>query len=313
MKPARARNPIRPGTTKDRTGAAGILRRCVAQIGRRWAGLTAEVLAIFERIPRYAVNEAASEFGRVLYGLTPQELAATAQALQDALDRWITDGREAKHVLWYEPFQAEAAQLGSAQSAANLGQLSTTYAAARSLRDIVFSEPYRNRVAMAQIKSYEHWTGLTQGMRSELSQIIGRAVVDGKAPRAVRKEIVERLDVSKSKALQYAQSDITDTLRQARMAEKDQAEADFRLSLGLLWTSALIPTTRPWHASRNGKVFTSAEVKAFYSVNGNVYSCHCAVTECLLDDDGKPILTPGLKAAMAKEKAEWFDTADLAP
>lgn len=310
MKPARVRNPIRPGTTKDRTGAAGILRRCVAQINRRFSGLLAEVLAIFERIPRYVANDAASDFGRVLYGLTPQELAATAQALQDALDRWITEGREARHVLWYEPFQAEAAQLGSAQSAANLGQLSTTYAATRSLRDIVFSEPYRNRVAMAQIKSYEHWTGLTQGMRSELSQIIGRAVVDGKAPRAVRAEIVERLDVSKSKALQYAQTDITDTLRQARMAEADQAAADFGLGIGLLWTSALIPQTRAWHAARNGKVYTSAQVKAFYEVNGNRYNCRCAVTECLLDEDGKPILTPGLKKAMAKEKAEWLNTVE---
>jgi len=63
------------------------------------------------------------------------------------------------------------------------------------------------------------------------------------------------------------------------------------IKTGMLWTSALIPTTRSWHAAKNGKVLTTAEVKAFYSVNGNRYRCRCAQTEALLDADGKPILT----------------------
>ncbi len=202
---------------------------------------------------------------------------------------------------------------GTAQSLANIAGLSATYAGARSLEQIVYSEAYRNRVAMAQIKSYEHWTGLSAGMRSELSQIIGRAVVDGKNPRAVRAEIAERLDVSKAKALQYAQTDITDTLRQARQAEKDFAEAEFGIELGLLWTSALKPTTRPHHAARHGKVYTTEQVREFYGRDGNRYNCYCAQTECLLDADGRPILTDTLKGAMAKEKAAWERVSAEAP
>jgi hypothetical protein len=110
-----------------------------------------------------------------------------------------------------------------------------------------------------------------------------------------------------------AQTDLTDTLRQARWAEAEAAREDLGIVTGLLWTSALIPTTRPTHAAKNGKVLTTEQVREFYSRDGNIFRCHCAQTECLLDEDGKPILTPGLKAAMAKEKAEWFDTADLAP
>lgn len=305
MTPQRVRNPIISGNLKDRTGAAGILRRAGAQIRKRWAGLQREVLAIFDRIPIYSTNDLVLPAARTIYGMTPDEMAATSQALQLALDRWIAAERDVKHVLWWEPLEEEAAQLGTAQAVANLTNLSTTYAAARSLQTVVFSQAYRNRVAMAQIKSYEHWTGLSAGMRSELSQIIGRAVVDGKAPRAVRAEITERLDVSRSKALQYAQTDITDTLRQARMEEADHAMATMEIDIALLWTSALIKTTRPWHASRNGQAYTSAEVKEFYGKNGNLYNCRCSVTECLLDDKGRPIQTQGAKDSLRKELEVW--------
>lgn len=309
MTPQRVRNPIIPGNRQDRTGTAGILRRAGATIRRRWAWLQADVLAIFDRIPIYGRNDGARPVERTIYSMTPDEAAATSQALQEALDRWIGAERDVKHVLWWEPYPEEAMQLGTAQSVANLTQLSPTYAAARSLQTVVFSQPYRNRVAMAQLKSYEHWTGISAGMRSELSQIIGRAVVDGKAPRDVRREIMDRLDVSRSKALEYAQTDITDTLRQARMAEADNAVETMGLNIGLLWTSALIPTTRPWHASRNGKAYSTAEVRAFYQVNGNRYRCHCATTECLLDDKGAPILTQGAKDSMRKELETWQKAA----
>ena len=299
----RPRNPIRPGTSTDRTGSAGIQRRAVAAIRRRYAGLQREVLSIFDGIRILEVNEVA--ISRTIYALTPDELAAVSYALQQALDRWIASGRDPANTFWWAPFDAEAAQLGAAQSVANLGQLSAAYAVSRSLQEVVFSQPYRNRVAMAQIKSYEHWTGISAGMRSELSQIIGRAVVDGKNPRAVRAEIMERLDLSKSRAIQYAQTDITDTLRQARWAEADDAEEQFGLRIGMLWTSALLPTTRETHARRNGRVYTQQQCREFYDRDGNRYRCHCGQTEALLDTDGKPILTDTLKKSMRSELEAW--------
>jgi uncharacterized protein with gpF-like domain len=188
---------------------------------------------------------------------------------------------------------------------ANLGNLSAVYAASRTLESIVYSTPYQNRLAMAQIKSYEHWTGLAAQQKTELAQIIGRAVVDGKNPKAVRTEIMERLEVTRSKAAQYAQTDITDALRQARWAEAEYAGESMGLKIGLLWTSALKPTTRSWHASRNGKVFTAEEVKAFYGQRGNRYNCYCGQTEALLDADSRPILTDKLKASMLAEGQAW--------
>ncbi|MBP9148696.1 MAG: hypothetical protein KBG00_07925 [Rhodoferax sp.] len=295
-------NPIIPGSIKDRTGSTAIVRRALVDIKRRYAGLKTDVLAIFGRIPIYQTND---EFSQVYYGLTPDQLAALSVELQAAYARWIASGKDPAHVFWYSVHIDDAQQMGTAQSVANLTALSETYAAARTLERVIYSQAYQTRLAMAQVKSYEHWTGLAAAQKSELSEIIGRAVIDGKNPKAVRTEIMERLEVSRSRAAQYAQTDITDTLRQARMAEADYTAENLGMKIGLLWTSALIPTTRPHHAARTGKVYTSEQVKQFYSVNGNRYRCHCAVTEALLDSDGKPILTDRLKASMAAEHLAW--------
>lgn len=272
----RPRSPIIPGDTTDRTGSGPVQRRAIRAIRQRWAGLAAEVVAIFRRvrvIGEVAQNDT-SGAPRTIYAMTPEELAAVTQALREAFDRWIeavAGGSYRTH--WYAQFDTEAAQLGLAQSVANLTALSPAYAASRNIGAALMSQGFQNRVAMAQIKSYEHWTGLAAGEKSALSQIIGRGIVDGKNPRAVVAEIQERLGVSRSRAEQYAQTDITDTLRMTRLDERDWAVENLGMAIGLLWKSALIPTTRPWHASRNGRTYTSAEVRDFYSRDGNIYRC----------------------------------------
>lgn len=299
----RIRNPVIPGTSKDRTGAGAILRRAGAEINRRWVSLARDVLAIFDGLQVLALND--DRGPAVRYAIQPEQLATIAAELQATVARWIAEKRDIANVFWWDGFVEDAHRLGTAQSWANLANLSTAYAAARQLEAIIYSEPYRNRISAAKFKSYEHWTGLAAEQRSALAQIIGRAVADGQSPTVARRLIVERLEVGKAKALAYAQTDITDTLRQARMQEADTARETMNLQIGMLWTSALIPTTRPWHASRNGRVYTTAEVRAFYAERGNRYNCRCGVTECLLDSDGKPILSDGAKAKLRAEREAW--------
>ena len=303
----RTKNPIIPGSKTDRTGSAGLMRRAVAEINRRFAGLQADVLATFDKIRVYGLNDAT----QVMYGLTPDELAAVSAALGEAVDRWISEGEKTAYRFWWAPFSAEAAHLGAAQTVANLSGLAPSYAAARSLQAVVYSDAYKSRVAVAQIKSYDSWKALGERSRSDLSQIIGRAVVDGQSPKAARKAIAESLNVSKSRAMLYAQTDITETLREARWAEADYATEEYGLNIGLLWTSALLPTTRSSHAIRNGKVYTSEDVRKFYSTGGHRFRCHCAQTECLLDKDNKPILSDALKKSMQAERQAW--EKDAAP
>jgi uncharacterized protein with gpF-like domain len=299
----RPRNPIVPQNKSDRTGSAGIVRRACAQVRRRFEGLRKDLLAIFDRIPVYAMNDVRSP--EVRYGLTADQLAGIADELSATLQRWIGAERDPANMMWWEPFDEEASQLGTAQSVANLRNISPVYAAARDLAQVIYSDAYRTRVRIAKFRSNEYWTGLAADQRQKLAEVIGRAVVDGKNPRVVRKEIQETLDVGKARALLFAQTDVTNTLREARVAEAEYAQAALGIKTALLWTSALLPTTRPWHASRSGRTYTPAEVKAFYAQGGNRFNCYCSTTECLLDEEGKPILTKKLQSAMANERKAW--------
>lgn len=302
---ARAPNPVLFGSDQDRTASGPVIRRVVAEIRRRFAGLQAEVLGIFRGIRIVGANDAL-DAARTVYALGPQEAAAVSLALQQALDRWLLDNRAAADVFWWSAYEDDAARLGTAQTVANLTNLSASYGAARRLEEVVFSQPYRTRVAVAQVRGLDHWTGLAAGAKSELSQIIGRAVVDGKSPRAVEKELIERLDVKRSDAFRYAQTDIPGTLREAKWAEADHAEETMGLRLGLLWTSALLAGTRHWHASRAGKVYTTAEVRKFYGERGNRYNCFCGQTECLIGEDGKPVLSDALRSMLVKRRQKWM-------
>lgn len=298
----RAPNPAIPGTRRDRTGSTQLLRKALVAINERWRRLTTDVLAAFDRIQVYALNDTGPQ---VAYGITPAILDIVLLEIAAALDRWVQNGKEPKELFWWNPFVEQASQVGALQSVTNLTNLSVAYAASRSFDQVIRSEPYLTRVALARMKSYEHWTGLRAEGQSRLAGIIGRAVADGLNPKAARTLIVEGLGVTRAKAAQYAQTDITDTLRQARWAESEATQAQYGLKIGMLWTSALLPTTRQTHASRNGKVYTTDEVRDFYSRNGNRYNCHCAQTECLLDVDGRPILTNRAKRQLLQERVDW--------
>lgn len=302
------RDPLVPGSTADRTGAQGILRRALAALRRRYARAVAEAQAAFDTMPvigEVARNDPSFGSRFTLYAARPEVVERVFQLLTEALQRYYVGDVGGWRGHWFAEFTEEAARLGTTQAHHNLAHIAPSYAASRTMADALFSEPFRNRVAAAQIKSYEHWTGMVGADKAKLADVVSRAIADGSSPRSARKLIAEALGTSLSKAEGYAQTDITDALRTARVAERSWAEENLGLRTALLWKSALIPTTRPWHASRNGRVYTDAQVAEFYSRDGNIYRCHCSITEVLLDDSGQPLLSQRSKDISKRELAAW--------
>lgn len=301
---ARPRNPIIPADTGDRTGTAGIRRRAAAVIRRRFDGVRRDLLAIFGRIRVYQTNDDDDE--RALYGTTPAELAQLSAEIQTSVDTWMDPGQaDGLEPSWWDRYEEEAALLGAGLAVANLARLFPAYAATRPLTQVILSDAYRERLAAARFASREFWAGLASSLRSEIAQIIGRAIADGRTPQQVRADIAARVEAAKARALQFARTAITTMAREARMAETEFAQALLGIKLGRLWASAFKATTRPHHAARHGRVYTTSEVRAFYAQGVNRINCYCSTTECMLDADGKPMLTDALKLAMAKERSAW--------
>lgn len=163
---------------------------------------------------------------------------------------------------------------------------------------------YLNQVAAARLTTFSDWKVISDTARGDLTNIITDAVARGVNPRETASVISKRLDVSMSKAKTIAQTEQVGALRQAQWNETDWAADRLGMNTGLLWLSALKPTTRSWHASRHGKVYTTEQVRDFYAENGNRYNCYCSQIPVLLNDDGS-IFNQGLAEKLEKERKQW--------
>jgi hypothetical protein len=53
--------------------------------------------------------------------------------------------------------------------------------------------------------------------------------------------------------------------------------------MGILWFSALAVTSRVSHVKRHGVIFTTDEVRDFYSNNDNCKNCLCSLSSILVN------------------------------
>ncbi len=245
----------------------------------------------------YQVNS-----GKFIYDMTPQELAELLEAVQGILDDYLLEGGEQNQ--WAMDYVVAEAQRGTLEAFNNLSQQSQVYASQTSLQQLLSSPGYQNQITSARLTTFSDWKGISDAARTDLTGIITDAVARGVNPRETASVISKRLDVSMSRAKAIAQTEQVGALRQAQWNETDWAADRLGLNTGLLWLSALKPTTRSWHASRHGRVYATEEVRDFYAENGNRYNCYCSQIPVLLNDDGS-IFNEGLADKLAKERKAW--------
>jgi len=240
--------------------------------------------------------------GRFIYDMSPRELAELLEAVQAILDDYLLEGGEQNQ--WAMDYVAAEAHRGTLEAFNNLSQQSQVYASQTTLQQLLSSPGHLNQIASARLTTFSDWKAISDAARADLTGIITDAVARGVNPRETASVISKRLDVSMSKAKTIAQTEQVGALRQAQWNETDWAADRLGLNTGLLWLSALKPTTRSWHASRHGKVYTTEEVRDFYAENGNRYNCYCSQIPVLLNDDGS-IFNEGLADKLAKERRAW--------
>lgn len=240
--------------------------------------------------------------GAYVYDMTTQELASLLELVQAILDEYLLAGGELN--LWALDYVVAEARRGTMEAHNNLSQQSEVYASQTTLQQLLSSPSYQNQIAAAALTTFSDWKGISDAARADLTNIITDAVARGVNPRETARVISKRLDVSMSKAKTIAQTEQVGALRQAQWHESDWASERLGLKTGLLWQSALKPTTRAWHGSRHGRVYTTEEVRDFYAENGNRYNCYCSQIPVLLNDDGS-IFNKGLALRLANERRQW--------
>ncbi|HHT7473889.1 TPA: phage minor head protein [Raoultella planticola] len=240
--------------------------------------------------------------GTYIYNMTAAQLADLLQIVQTILDDALLDGGSQN--LWALDYVAAEYERGTQQAFTNLSVQTPVYASQTTLLQLLSSPAYQNQIASAYISTYSDWKGISDSARADLANVIADAIGRGINPRETASIVSKRLDVSMSRAKNIAQTEQVGALRQAQWNETDWAADRLGLNTGLLWLSALKPTTRWWHAAEHGKVKTTEWVRAFYSRDGNKYHCYCGQIPVLLNDDGS-IFNEGLADKLKKERINW--------
>lgn len=313
--------PIVPRSKVDPTRSAKQITAMFRDIEDRYLGIKRALKALFDQrltgrerevnshdwhflchdhgedVRLYQVNA-----GKFIYDMSAQEMADLLEAVQAILDDYLLDGGEQN--LWAMDYVVAEVRRGTLEAFNNLSQQSQVYASQTTLQQLLSSPGYLNQIAAARLTTFSDWKVISDTARGDLANIITDAVARGVNPRETASVISKRLDVSMSKAKTIAQTEQVGALRQAQWNETDWAADRLGLNTGLLWLSALKPTTRWWHAAEHGKVKTTEWVKAFYSRDDNKYHCYCGQIPVLLNDDGS-IFNEGLADKLVKERDKW--------
>jgi SPP1 gp7 family putative phage head morphogenesis protein len=293
--------PTPPRNTSNPVGGARLQQQTVSRLKRGLRDVRRWVLERFEEIPKreitinaqvpgYVVNETRYE-----YLISADELRLIVEEIRRRLGIEVPpDYMVAQTVLAYEA--------GTGTAVAQLAALTDDYT--REITQVLASEPWQRRVALIRSRVFESMLKVNEGTAIDLGRILSRAVEDGLNPRDVVPMIRSRFRHSEYEAERVARTEIPGALRRATWDENDDARQRLGINTGILWFSALSPTTRASHASRHGKVYTSQEVAEFYSRDGNAIFCKCGNQPVLLDESGQPILGP-LKERMQKQRAKF--------
>lgn len=300
---ARLPQPRISQSLSDPLGAATRLSKMDKVVTRKYKQLRTRVLELFRTIPSSQTNAESS--GLYFYDFSSARAATFMDEMQAMIDEILLEGDDFGHGrMWANVFIGDAYQAGTQKANSELSSLSPVYAEQRPIAAILYSEPYLNRLQLAYTQGYSDWRGLSDYSRQQLASVIMEGIAHGANPRDIEADIVKRVDVSHSYAKQLAQTEITGTLRQANRREVIEAREELGIETVMLWQSALMKSTRAWHASRHGKFYTPEEIDTFYSERGNRYNCHCAQTPALIID-GKPVILESSQERMYKQREAW--------
>ncbi|WP_272670236.1 MULTISPECIES: phage minor head protein [unclassified Providencia] len=308
MKIQKIRTAIRAGTKADPTAVDKLERGAMKAFAKRIKKVSQGYMQLLNRIPSEPVVNKKYQFD-----LDPNYLSIILRDGELMVDEVLLQGGEFNNFFFNE-YVSTAYERGTAQEYANLAQQSTAYAATQqSVATILLSEPYQLRMALVRARVFEEMKGLSAQVKADMARILTDGIARGLNPREVARNLNEQSGIEIRRANRVARTEITTALRRARMDEADEASEVLNLETRQVHISALSPTTRPNHASRHGKIFTTDEQRDWWAVDGNSINCKCSTVTILTNKEGRPYNDTLLnklkeeKEAMKERGYQWAE------
>lgn len=292
------RPAILPANLADPTGVDRLERGAIREFESRIRRVAAGYIAALNRIPAEpAVNR------RYTFRLESTLLAIVFAEADSVADLVLLEGGE-RNLWFFESYVGVADKRGTAQAFANLSQQSAAYKAGRvDLAALLQSPPYQARIALVKARQFEEMKGLTAQVKTDMARVLSDGIGRGLNPLEVARNLKDQAGLELPRARRIARTEIPMALRRARWDERDAAAESYGLDSKLMHVSALSPTTRATHSARHAHLYTSDEVRDWYSQDGNAINCKCSQVEVLVDEDGEPLVPQIVERAKQNKAA----------
>jgi len=274
---------------QDPTNQAGNRQRANRDNNKRLKKSAIEVLALFKPIqPKRIIKKkdlalnAEGDFWE--WDNTIVITQADIQAIIDANLETATIDRPFN---WYFSEYDEAGyRSGALQENANIGAIIDD-----PLNDfsLLHMPQYQEGLAVIQANDYRLLQNLSRNTSVQVFGVIQNGMEAGLNRTQIRDDIIRRFEVSQSSSQRIVNTEINKAYNNAR-SDLNDIYTDLGIKLGVMHISALLSggRTRPSHARRHGKIYTTAEQKKWWNKKPNRIWCYCSTRSVELNDNGTP-------------------------
>lgn len=317
-------NPVKPRNEEYPTGQQRNVAGATRKLDRRYRNIARGVNEIIDSIDFRIVetNSITANERIYVYELDMDEFARVNLFLQRLLNDELLDNPQGVFTeqWWLNQNLEKSYESGTRvtlQSAKNVttvkdaGPELSLQVRSITLEDILFQPGYQRRVGMVKARTFNGMKGLTEQTRADLADTLARGMRDGMGVREVKKNVMDRVGVSESRAERIVRTEINAANNLAKTDETTALNEDIYddsdVELGVMHWSALSPTTRIDHAERNGWIGSPQKQNIWWDTEaqGGRINCLCSITPVLIDKETGKSFQSELSDTMKKDRAEF--------
>ena len=295
---------------EDPTGQARNRANLNKKLKVRLAHAEQQIIKLFNAIPRASKVEKnlslnQDSFTIYDYDLSPEDQNNLESQIQAIIAFWLLMSETQNRPIGFysDPNVEEAYRMGTLETARDLnsqleklvilGGVAGAFAALMprsfDVNTILFSQGYLNSVIGYQNDMFYQLKGLSEKASAQLFERISSGIKANKTPRDIIKDIKKRFKVSESGAKRIVNTEINKIYNNSVTDSINFINQNTNVKAAGRHRSALIPTTRPHHAARHNKIYTSAQQNRWWDSGVNRINCYCSFIIIILDKNNKPI------------------------
>jgi SPP1 gp7 family putative phage head morphogenesis protein len=273
---------------KDPTGQAGRRTRAKADIAKRVRELRDQVLDILYSIPVQSIQVNKTTYR---YDANPDRIDSLFDELLGIFYQ-VLELNQPRRAWFFNDYLGPAWQQGTAQAFERIKTLAEAavpdVGEAMQLDSVLSSPEYTSRFEIISARAFENMKGFAGQAAQELGGILGRGVAMGESPRTIARDIRRKFkQVEGYRAERIARTEVNNAYTEARYETNRDARDRLGLDVMVMHVSALVPNTRPTHASRHGRLYTLEQQRSWWSEGSQKINCLCSTVEVILID-GEP-------------------------